>query len=456
MTAQPRGQQGGGVQRPTVVIIGGGFGGLEAARALARKPVNVVVVDRQNHHLFQPLLYQVATAALSPGDIASPIRSILRRARNVRVVLAEAEGIDPDRRCVLLNDGAALPYDYLIVATGSRHAYFGHDEWEPYAPGLKTIEDALEVRRRVLLAYELAEREPDAEARRALMTFVLVGGGPTGVELAGMLAEMAHDTLVRDFREIDTRQTRIVLVEAGPRILPAFSADLAAAAERDLRRLGVDVQTDTRVTGIAPEGVTTSEGFIPARVALWTAGNAASPLARTLGVPLDRVGRVPVEPDLSLAGRPEVFVVGDLSLFTHQTGQPLPGVAPVAMQQGKAAAQNILRSLRGEPRRTFAYVNHGSPAVIGRASAIFDFGRLHLTGFVGWLLWLFVHIYFLVGFENRLLVMSQWAWSFFTHQRGARLITGPVGPGGVAAMTLPTPTAAGKPPTPPDKTGTQG
>ncbi len=406
-----------------MVIVGAGFGGLNAARALARYPVRITVVDQHNYHLFQPLLYQVATAALSPGDIAHPIRSLLRRYRNVRVVLAEATGIDLAGRRVQLDDGE-LSYDYLILATGARHSYFGHDEWEPFAPGLKTIDDALEIRRRILCAYEAAERETDEVRRRALLTFVVVGGGPTGVELAGAIAEIARLTLQHDFREIDPAQSRVILLEGLGRILPAFPPDLSASAEAQLRKLGVEVRTNATVTCITPEAVHVGDEVIPTYTTLWAAGVAASPLARSLGVPLDRAGRVAVEPELTLPGHPEVYVIGDLALFTHQTGRPLPGVAPVAIQQGRAAAENIWRSITGRPRRPFRYVHRGSLATIGRAAAVAEFGRIHLSGFVAWLVWLAVHIFNLIGFDNRLLVLLQWMWSYFTYERGARLITG--------------------------------
>ena len=412
---------------PHVVIVGGGFGGLYAAKALARLPVRITVVDRRNHHLFQPLLYQVATAALSPGEIGAPIRSILRRYSNVRVFMDEARSVDLAGRRVVLTD-EALAYDYLILATGASHSYFGHDEWAPLAPALKTIEDALEIRRRLLSAYEAAEREPDDTVRRTLLTFVVVGGGPTGVELAGAIADIARLTLKHDFRAIDPAQSRVMLLEAAPRVLPTFPEDLSASAERQLRALGVEVRTRAAVTLITPEAVYVGDEPIPTRTALWAAGVAASPLARTLGVPLDRSGRLPVEPDLTVPGRAEVYVIGDLALFTHQSGKPLPGVAPVAIQQGRAAAANIWRTIRGGPRRRFRYLNRGNLAAIGRAAAVADFGRLHLSGFVAWVTWLVVHIYYLIGFENRVLVLIRWAWAFFTYQLGARLITGAAPP----------------------------
>jgi NADH dehydrogenase len=408
-----------------VVIIGGGFGGLAAARAFARASVEVTLIDRRNHHLFQPLLYQVATAGLSPGDIASPIRWILRRQANAQVLLGDVASIDPRRRVIVLREeGREIPYDYLIVAAGATHAYFGHDEWREAAPGLKTLEDGLEIRRRVLLAFERAEREPDPAARRTLLTFVVVGGGPTGVELAGALAEIARHSLARDFRAIDPGSARIILLEGGDRILPAFPPTLQAAAEADLERLGVEVRTHAIVTHIGEREVSVGEERIPAGTTIWAAGVAASPLGRSLGVPLDRLGRVLVEPDLTVPGHPAVFVVGDLAALAGPDGRPLPGVAPVAIQQGQHAAQNIERARRGEPRRAFRYRNPGNLATIGRASAVADFGWLRLRGWVAWVTWLFVHILKLTGFRNRLLVLIQWAWAYFTYQRSVRLITG--------------------------------
>ena len=414
--------------QPHVVIVGAGFGGLTAARALRKAPLRVTVVDRRNHHLFQPLLYQVATAALSPADIAYPIRSILRRQRNATVLLADADAVDPASREIVLTDGR-IPYDFLIVATGARHAYFGHDEWEPRAPGLKSLEDALEIRRRILLAFERAERETDPERRRALLTFVLVGGGPTGAELAGAIGEISRRVLARDFRAIDPRETRVLLVEAGPRILPSFPEELAEKASRSLRGLGVEIRTGSPVTSIGPDFVEIAGTRLPAGTVLWAAGVAASPLARSLGIPLDRAGRVLVEPDLTIPGRPEVFVIGDLAAFLHQTGKPLPGVAQVAIQQGRHAARNIERTLRGEPRVPFRYRDPGNLAVLGRAAAIADLGRIRLSGFPAWLFWCFVHILFLIGFRNRFIVAFEWAWAYFSDKRGARLITGPLDDG---------------------------
>jgi NADH dehydrogenase len=408
---------------PRVVIIGAGFGGLAAARRLADAPVSLTVVDRRNYHLFQPLLYQVATAGLSPGDIAYPIRSVLRHQSNARVILDTVTAIDTSRRGVRLADGT-LPYDYLILAGGAGHAYFGHDDWEKNAPGLKTLEDAIAIRRRILLAFEEAERETDVAGRKALLTFVVVGGGPTGVELAGAIAEISRHVLVSDFRSIDPREARVVLVEAGPRILPAYKAETSLRAAELLRDRGVEIRTASPVTGVDAGGVDLGTERLAARTVLWAAGVAASPLARTLGSPVDRAGRAIVEPDLSIPGHPEVFVIGDLSVFTHQTGEPLPGLSPVAIQQGRAAAANILRTLAGEPRRTFHYVDKGTMAVIGRAAAVAEIAGLRFSGFVAWLLWCFVHIFYLIGFRNRLIVMMEWAWAYVTYQRGARLITG--------------------------------
>jgi NADH dehydrogenase len=409
---------------PHVVIVGGGFGGLNAARALSRRPVRVTLLDRRNYHLFQPLLYQVASAALSPADIATPLRSILRKASNVSVLLAEAQKVDLNGRRLTLDQGE-LGYDALILAAGAGHSYFGHDDWELLAPGLKTLEDALEIRRRVLLAFEAAEREPDGAERRALLTFVIVGGGPTGVELAGALAEIARETIAHDFRAIDPRQARIILLEGGPRVLPSFPETLSMRAEMALGQLGVETRTSSAVTRITPDAVWVGGEQIRSRAVLWAAGVAAAPLARSLGAPLDRAGRVLVEPDLSIPGHPEAFVIGDLAAFLHQTGQPLPGLAPVAIQQGRAVADNVWRRLQGEPTRPFHYVDKGTMAAIGRAKAVAVMGRLRLWGFPAWLAWLLVHIMFLIGFRNRFVVLFEWAWAYFTYQRGARLITGP-------------------------------
>jgi NADH:ubiquinone reductase (H+-translocating) len=419
---------------PHVVIIGGGFGGLYAARALRRAAVRVTVIDRRNYHLFQPLLYQVAAATLSPADIAAPIRQILRRQENATVVLAEVVAIDTAAKCVVLADDRRVGYDYLIVASGAVDQYFGHDEWAPIAPALKTIDDATEIRRRFLLAFEAAEQETDPEVRRALLTFVVIGGGPTGVEMAGSFAEIAHHTLRREFRSIDPAAARIVLVEGGKRLLAAYPDELSDRAKRDLEELGVEVRLGSIVTRIDIGAVFIGDERIPAYDVVWAAGVAASPLGKTIGAPVDRMGRVSVEPDLSVPGHPEIFVIGDLAAITHDSadGKPLPGVAQVAMQGGAAVAKNIVRAMRGEPRQPFHYRDKGNMATIGRARAIAEIRGLKLTGFVAWLTWLFVHILFLIGFRNRLIVLLEWASSYLTWQRGARLITGGVRPDTVA------------------------
>ena len=408
---------------PRVVIVGGGFGGLYAARALRNAPVRVTMVDRRNHHVFQPLLYQVATAALSPGDIASPIRWILRRQRNVEVMLADVVAIDTAARRLRLADGV-LDYDYLIVAAGATHAYFGHDEWRTTAPGLKTLEDALDVRRRVLLAFEHAEREPDDARRRALLTFVVIGGGPTGVEMAGALAEISRQSLAKNFRHFDPSSARVLLIEAGPDVLATFPDPLRQAARRDLVRLGVDVRTGQPVTSVMPGAVVVGGETIAAETVLWAAGVAASPLGATLGVPLDRAGRVRIEPDLTIPGHPDVFVIGDLATLNGANGKPLPGVAQVAIQMGRHAAANIQRAVEHQPYAPFHYRDLGNLATIGRASAVADFGWLQLKGVTAWLVWAFVHILNLIGFRNRVVVFVQWAWAYFSYQRSVRLITG--------------------------------
>ena len=405
-----------------VVIVGGGFGGLYAARALRRANVRVTLVDRSNHHLFQPLLYQVATAALSPAHIAVALRRVLRRQKNVSVVLAEAVSVDTVKKRVVLRDGF-VDYDYLILASGSTHSYFGHGEWSSFAPGLKTLQDAIEIRRRVLLAYEAAEREPDPARRTALLTFVVVGAGPTGVELAGALAEIARHVLARDFRQIDPASARIVLVEAGPRALPAFAPDLSVAAQRRLEQMGVQVLLGRPVTGIDGEGVSMGPERIVSRSVLWAAGVQASPLGASLGVPLDKAGRVAVEPDLRLPGAPEVFVIGDLASVPG-----VPGLAPAAIQGGRHAAKSIVRLIEGEQPEPFKYLDKGQLATIGRNAAVAQIGPLHLEGFFAWLMWLVVHILTLIGFRNRFFVMSEWAWVYLRSERGARLITGDVQP----------------------------
>jgi NADH dehydrogenase len=405
------------------VIIGGGFGGLAAAKVLRHQPVRVTLLDRHNYHLFQPLLYQVATATLSPGDIASPIRWIFRHAPNVRVLLAEAASIDVAGRQVRLNDGLPIGYDSLIVATGSSHSYFGHDEWAHNAPGLKTLEDALEIRRRILLAFERAERESDTARRQQLLTFVLIGGGPTGVELAGTLAEIARQTLRDEFRSIDPRQARIVLIEAGNTILPSFPAKLRDAARASLTRLGVEVREQTKVIAVDEHGVMAGSERLVAGTVLWAAGVTASPLVRSLGAPLDRVGRVMVEPDLSIPGHPEVFVVGDAAAFLHQHSTSLPGVAQVAIQQAAHAARTIANRARGIPPAAFVFRDKGSMAIVGRRSALADLGWVAFSGTLAWLAWLFLHIFMLIGFRNRLVVLLQWAVAYFTYQRSVRLIT---------------------------------
>jgi NADH dehydrogenase len=410
---------------PTVVVVGGGFGGLYAARALARHPVRVLLIDRGNYHLFQPLLYQVATAALSPGEIAEPLRAILRKRRNVHVLLGEVTTIDPQRRCVRLADGAEFAYDYLVLATGARHSYFSHPEWEVLAPGLKSLADALELRRRIFLAFELAEREPDPSKRQALLTFVIIGAGPTGVELAGAIAEIARHTVSRDFRNFDPRQSRVVLLERGERVLEQYPPDLSASAQRALERLGVEVQTGKGASEVTADYVRTGDETIATHTAFWAAGVQASPLGGQLGVEVDRSGRVPVQSDLSVAGHREIFVIGDLAAFRQSNGKMLPGIAPVAIQQGNAVAENIWRAIQGQPLRPFHYFDRGTMATIGRAAAVAQIRALHLSGFLAWMAWLVVHIFFLIGFENRLLVIVQWAWSYLSYERGARLITGP-------------------------------
>jgi NADH:ubiquinone reductase (H+-translocating) len=411
--------------KPHVVVVGGGFGGLYAARKLAGMPVRITLVDRRNHHLFQPLLYQVATAALSPGDIAVPIRGILGRHHNVRVLLSDVTAIDLANRRIAHARGD-LSYDYLIVASGASHSYFGHPEWEPMAPGLKTLEDALDIRRRLLIAFEAAECESDPQTVRALLTFVVVGGGPTGVELAGALAEIARHTLKGQFRSIDPASARVLLLEGAPRVLPPYPEDLSRSAERQLRALGVEVRTGALVTDITPSSVRVGDEMLPTHTVLWAAGVAASPLGKTLGVPLDRSGRVVVAPDLTVPGHPEAYVIGDLASASGPDGKPLPGLATVAIQMGEAAARNIALTAQGRPREPFHYDDRGIMATIGRQSAVAVVKGTHVSGVVAWLLWLSVHVFSLIRFENRALVMMKWLWSYAIspYYRGARLITG--------------------------------
>jgi NADH dehydrogenase len=408
--------------KPRVVIVGSGFGGLEAAKKLACKDVHVTVIDRTNYHLFQPLLYQVATAALSPADIAAPVRAVLSKCRNVEVILAEVQSVDVEAKKVKTVD-QDIDYDYLILATGARHSYFGHNEWEKFAPGLKSLEDAIELRRRVLLAFEYAEKITDEAARRAALNFVVIGGGPTGVEMAGAIAEISRHTLSKDFRHIDPSEARVILIEGEPRLLAAYPEDLSASARKQLEDLGVEVRTGARATNLTEAGVQVNGEFIPCRVKIWAAGNLASFVGKTLGAPVDRVGRVIVNDDLTIPGHPEVQVIGDLANFPHQTGKPLPGISPVAMQQGRHAARNVLAMTQGRKPQRFRYWDKGTMATIGRNKAVADLRFMHLRGLPAWLAWLFVHIVFLVGFRNRLVVLFQWAWAYLTFNKGARLIT---------------------------------
>jgi NADH dehydrogenase len=409
---------------PHVVIVGGGFGGLYCARALRRAAVHITLIDRRNFHLFQPLLYQVATASLSPADIASPIRTILRKQRNTEVWLGDVIGVDTEQRAVRLQDGVAVHYDYLVLATGATHAYFGHDEWAQDAPGLKTIDDATEIRRRFLVAFESAEREADADARRRLLTFVIVGGGPTGVELAGAMAEIARRAMPKDFRAIDTKATRIILVEGMDRVLPSYPAKLSEKARRQLERLGVEVRTGVPVTGVDDDHVRIGDESIGADNVFWAAGVAASKLGAQLGVETDRAGRVIVQPDCSIGAHPEVFVIGDLAHMQRADGSIVPGVAQGAIQMGKHAGRQIRRDLEGQRRVPFRYLDKGDLATIGRAAAVARIGGFKLSGLIAWLIWVVVHIAYLIGFRNRVLVMMQWAWAYLTYHRGIRLITG--------------------------------
>ena len=405
-----------------VIIIGGGFAGLAAAKGLANKNLDVTLIDRANHHLFQPLLYQVATAGLSPANIAQPLRYILRDAENIRVLWAEVTGIDVSQKSVTTREDT-FNYDYLVVATGARHSYFGNPQWEQHAPGLKTIEDAVEIRRRIFTAFEIAEKAKSTEEQQAALTFVVIGGGPTGVEMAGAIGELSRQALKRDFRKIDPSASRVIMIDAAPRVLPSFDEDLSAAAYDDLTELGVDVRVNKKVTHINSTGVTVDGEHITANTVVWAAGNAASPLAKMLGAETDRPGRVVVQPDLSIAGHPEVFALGDMSSFSHQTGSPLPGVSPVAMQMGKMAAKNILALERGQATSTFHYWDKGNMATIGRNRAVADLHFIKFTGFPAWLAWLFVHLAFLVDLSNQFLVFSQWIYSYMTFGKAARLIT---------------------------------
>ena len=409
-------------QPPHVVIVGAGFGGLEAAKLLTKEPVRMTVIDRTNHHLFQPLLYEVATAALSPADIAAPIRGILGRCPNTEVILAEVKSVNVAAKTVNLGD-QEVSYDYLILATGSRHSYFGHDEWERLAPGLKSLEDAVEIRRRLLLAFEYAEKMTDEAAKAAAMTFVIIGGGPTGVEMAGAIAEIARYTLDKDFKHIDPSSARVVLVEGDERIISGFPPDLSAKAMAQLKDLGVEVRTGIHAKNLTEAGLEVGDEFIPCRLKIWAAGNAASFVGKTMGVPVDKAGRVIVNEDLTIPGHPEVQVIGDLASFTHQGGKPLPGVSPVAMQQGRHAARNIMAMIDSRKPQRFRYWDKGSMATIGRNKAVADLNFVHLSGKPAWLVWLFVHIIFLVGFRNRIAVLMQWAWAYVTFNKGARLIT---------------------------------
>ena len=409
-------------RKPHVIIVGAGFGGLEAAKKLIDEPVRMTVIDRTNHHLFQPLLYQIATAALSPADIAAPIRGILGRCRNTEVVLAEVKSVNVETRTVKTGE-REFAYDYLILATGARHSYFGHDEWEKFAPGLKSLEDAIEIRRRLLLAFEYAEKITDEAAKKAAMTFVIIGGGPTGVEMAGAIAEIARYTLAKDFRHIDPSSARVILVEGDQRVISAFPEDLSEKALEQLKELGVEVHTGTHATNLTEAGVQVGDEFIPCRVKIWAAGNAASFVGKTTGAPVDRAGRVIVNDDLTIPGHREVQVIGDLANFSHDGGKPLPGVSPVAMQQGRHAARNILAMMDGREPERFRYWDKGSMATIGRNRAVADLHWFHLSGLLAWLAWLFVHIIFLVGFRNRIAVLIQWAWAYITFNKGARLIT---------------------------------
>lgn len=422
---------------PVVIIIGGGFGGLAAAKAFDGAPVKVILIDRQNHHLFQPLLYQVATAGLSPADIAQPMRAILRKQQNVNIVLDEVEEIRPDSREVVTGD-ITFKYDYLIVAAGARHHYFGNDSWEPFAPGLKSLEDALELRRRILLAFEVAEKAPTAEERQEALTFVVVGAGPTGVEMAGAISELARFTLRKDFRRIDSSEAHVMLVEAGPRVLPTFDPKLSESAKKQLEHLHVEVLLNSAVTRLAEGEVDINQKVIKTRTVVWAAGNKASPLAAMLGE-VDRQGRVKVNPDLSVINRPEIFAVGDMITTTFGGGKPVPGVSPAALQAGDHAANNVLRLLKGQKTTPWEYYDKGSMATIGRNAAVAQIANIKFGGLLAWIAWVLVHLIFLIGFRNRSAVFLQWIWAYFTYGKGARIINGPVGKWGLLTLKQPNP-----------------
>jgi NADH dehydrogenase len=411
-------------ERKRIVIIGGGFGGLWAAKGLANKPVDVTLIDRKNHHVFQPLLYQVATAVLSPGEIAQPIRRILHNAKNIEVILGEVVGFDTANDTVRLDDNSGVKFDYLIVAAGARHAYFGHDDWEVSAPGLKTLEDAVEIRRRVLLAFELAERDQYLKGSHDPLNFVVVGGGPTGVELAGAIADIARQALAKDFKAIDTRKAKVVLFEGSDRVLGTFASSLSESAKSQLESLGVDVRLNSFVTDIAPGKVKVGDEWIGCEVVLWATGVAASPIGKMLGVETDKAGRVFVEPDLSIPGHKNIFVIGDMASLKQENGDPVPGVSPAAMQMGTLTAKNILAEIKGKERKNFRYVDKGTMATIGRSKAIAQVAGMKFKGFIAWMMWLGLHVFFLIGFRNRMIVMLEWFWAYLTRERSARLITG--------------------------------
>jgi len=410
--------------KPKVVIIGGGFGGLWAAKALTNKPVEVTLIDRKNHHVFQPLLYQVATAVLSPGEIAQPIRRILHNAKNIEVILGEAVDFDRENKLVKLADGSDVSFDYLIISAGARHSYFGHDDWEQLAPGLKTLEDAVAIRRNVLVAFEHAEREAYLNGTHRQLTFVVIGGGPTGVEVAGAIADIARQALAKDFKLIDTRKTRVILYEGSDRVLGTFAADLSESAKKQLEDIGVEVYLNSFVTDLQLGAVKVGDKWVECDMAVWATGVAASPLGKQLGVETDKAGRVFVEKDLTLKGFPNIFVIGDMASLKQKDGEPVPGVSPAAMQMGTNAAQNILRDMKGKPRQDFEYWDKGTMATIGRSKAIVQAAGFHFKGLIAWLMWLFLHVFFLIGFRNRFAVMFEWFWAYLTRERSARLITG--------------------------------